>query len=116
MTIATEHAAVLDTVAAEACRGRTVTILPVGRDGIVDLDAARTAIGAAGGGLVAAMLVNNEIGVIQPLGELTDMARAAEATLLCDAVQGFGRQGSAVHPPMPSACRSVAHASQRAPT
>ncbi len=84
-TLATEHAAVLDTAAAEAAQGRDVTILPVGADGIVDPDAvART-------GLVAAMLVNNEIGVIQPIAALADAAHAAGALLLCDAVQGYGR-------------------------
>jgi len=90
VTLATEHAAVLDTVAAEAARGRAVTILPVGRDGLVDLDAARGAI-VPGIGLVAAMLVNNEIGVIQPIAALADMAHAAGALMLCDAVQGYGR-------------------------
>ncbi|WP_380780732.1 cysteine desulfurase family protein [Sphingomonas sp. R86520] len=90
VTLATEHAAVLDTVAAEAVRGRQVTILSVGPDGVVDLDAARAAI-PAGAGLVAAMLVNNEIGVIQPIAALADIAHAAGALMLCDAVQGYGR-------------------------
>jgi cysteine desulfurase len=90
VTIATEHAAVLDTVAAEARRGRAVTVLPVGSDGVVDLNAARAAIGA-GTGLVAAMLVNNEIGAIQPVEALAELARAAGALMLTDAVQGFGR-------------------------
>ncbi len=90
VTIATEHAAVLDTVAAEAARGRAVTVLPVDTQGLVDLDAARTAI-VPGTGLVAAMLVNNEIGVIQPIAELGRLAKAAGAKLLVDAVQGFGR-------------------------
>jgi cysteine desulfurase len=90
VTLATEHAAVLDTVAAEAARGRAVTVLPVGRDGLVDMEAARAAI-VPGTGLVAVMLVNNEIGVVQPIAALTDMARAAGALMLCDAVQGYGR-------------------------
>jgi cysteine desulfurase len=90
VTIATEHAAVLDTVAAEARRGRDVTVLPVGPDGLVDLNAARAAIGP-GTGLVAAMLVNNEIGVIQPVEALAELAKAAGALMLTDAVQGFGR-------------------------
>lgn len=90
VTIATEHAAVLDTVAAEARRGRDVTVLPVGREGLVDLNAARAAIGP-GTGLVAAMLVNNEIGVIQPVEALAELARAVGALMLTDAVQGFGR-------------------------
>ncbi|GAA0730835.1 cysteine desulfurase family protein [Sphingomonas japonica] len=90
VTLASEHAAVLDTVAAERARGRQVTILPVERDGLVDLDRAATAI-IPGTGLVAAMLVNNEIGVIQPIAQLADLAHAAGAMMLCDAVQGYGR-------------------------
>jgi cysteine desulfurase len=42
-------------------------------------------------GLVAAMLVNNEIGVIQPVEEIGRLARAQGALFFCDAVQGFGR-------------------------
>ncbi len=90
VTIATEHAAVLDTVAAERGRGRAVSVLPVGTDGVVDLDAARAAIGPDTG-LVAAMLVNNEIGVIQPIAALAELAHRAGALMLCDAVQGYGR-------------------------
>ncbi len=90
VTLATEHAAVLDTVAAEAARGRHVTILPVNPDGMVDLDQARAVI-QPGTGLVAAMLVNNEIGVIQPIAALAGIAHAAGALMLCDAVQGYGR-------------------------
>jgi len=40
---------------------------------------------------VAAMLVNNEIGVIQPIAELAAIAHEAGALFLCDAVQGYGR-------------------------
>ena len=90
VTLATEHAAVLDAVAAERARGRAVTVLPVGRDGLVDLGAAQAAI-VPGTGLVAVMLVNNEIGVVQPVAELATMARVAGAVMLCDAVQGYGR-------------------------
>lgn len=90
VTIATEHAAVIDTVDAEARRGRPVNVLPVDQQGIVDLEAARRAI-MPGTGLVAVMAVNNEIGVIQPLAELAMLAREANALLLCDAVQGAGR-------------------------
>ncbi|PKP89273.1 MAG: aminotransferase, partial [Alphaproteobacteria bacterium HGW-Alphaproteobacteria-16] len=70
--------------------GRSVTILPVGSDGLVDMEAARAAI-QPGVALVAAMLVNNEIGVIQPVAELAELAHAVGAMLLCDAVQGYGR-------------------------
>jgi cysteine desulfurase len=90
VTLATEHAAVLDTVEAERARGRAVTVLPVGSDGLVDPAAACAAIGP-GTGLVAAMLVNNEIGVMQPIARLAKLAHDAGALMLCDAVQGYGR-------------------------
>lgn len=90
VTLATEHAATLDTVEALMRTGRAVTVLPVGPDGLVDLAAANAAIGP-GTALVAAMLVNNEIGVIQPIGELAALAHEAGALFLCDAVQGYGR-------------------------
>ncbi|SFO16621.1 cysteine desulfurase family protein [Sphingomonas sp. OK281] len=149
VTLATEHAAVLDTAAAEGTRGRPVTILPVNVDGLlwsdirragsqpdssplperegsgvgrlaydrtsaaktgqptpnpslpgrgevecrpspVDPDTPRAAL-QPGTGLVAAMLVNNEIGVTQPIAALAEIAHAAGALMLCDAVQGYGR-------------------------
>ena len=101
VTIATEHAAVLDTARWAGQAGREVHALPVDGDGLVDLDAARAAI-APGTGLVAAMLVNNEIGVIQPVAELAQLAHAAGALMLCDAVQGYGRV------PIPDGCDLVA--------
>ncbi|HEX8389627.1 MAG TPA: cysteine desulfurase family protein [Sphingomonas sp.] len=87
VTLATEHAATLDTVAAT---GRPVTIVPVLPDGLVDLNVAADAI-RPGTGLVVALLVNNEIGVIQPIAALADLAHQAGALFLCDAVQGYGR-------------------------
>ena len=84
VTIATEHAAVLDTVAAVVERG--ATILPVDGEGLVDPSAV-----PPGAGLVAAMLVNNEIGTIQPVAALAEAAHAGGALMLCDAVQGYGR-------------------------
>ena len=101
VTIATEHAAILDTVEAMRRAGRAVTVLPVGADGLVDLEAARAAI-RPGVALVAAMLVNNEIGVIQPVAGLAGLAHQAGALFLCDAVQGYGRV------PIPDACDMIA--------
>jgi cysteine desulfurase len=90
VTVATEHAAVLDTVEHLGGLGFDAVILPVGRDGLVGLDEVDSAVDARTG-LVAAMLVNNEIGVIQPVAEIAAIARAAGALFLCDAVQAFGR-------------------------
>jgi cysteine desulfurase len=90
VTLATEHACVLDTVEWLAGQGRQVEILPVGPDGLVDLDRLEAAV-TDDTALVAAMLVNNEIGVIQPVEEMARIARVKGALFLCDAVQGFGR-------------------------
>jgi cysteine desulfurase len=90
VTVATEHAATLDTCEWLAGRGFELTILPVQRDGLVDLDVAREAIDERTA-IVAVMLVNNEIGVIQPVSEICRIAHRAGALVMCDAVQAFGR-------------------------
>ncbi len=90
VTVATEHAAVLDTAEWLEAKGVEVVRLQVGDDGLVDLDIAEAAIDDKTA-LVAVMLVNNEIGVIQRIADLTRMAHEAGAWMLCDAVQGFGR-------------------------
>jgi cysteine desulfurase len=90
VTIATEHSCVLDSVRWMGRHGWDAKILPVGPDGLVDLDQARAAIGDRCR-LVCAMLVNNEIGVVQPIEALAALAHAAGAFFFCDAVQGFGR-------------------------
>jgi cysteine desulfurase len=82
VTQATEHAAVLDTVISS---GRPATVLQVNQRGLATPDI------PAGTGLVAIMLVNNEIGTIQPVIDFARAAHDAGALLLCDAVQGYGR-------------------------
>jgi cysteine desulfurase len=90
VTVATEHACVLDTVRFLDGQALTVDILPVQPDGLVDLDLVAQRI-TPSTGLVAAMLVNNEIGVIQPVSAVANLAKARGALFFCDAVQGFGR-------------------------
>lgn len=43
------------------------------------------------GGIVAVMLVNNEVGTVQPVADFAAAAHAKNSLLLCDAVQGYGR-------------------------
>ena len=90
VTIATEHACVIDTAHWLAVEGLDLEILEVRPDGIVDMEQAGEEIDERTG-IVAAMLVNNEIGVIQPIEELSALAREQGALFFCDAVQGFGR-------------------------
>lgn len=90
VTIATEHACVLDTAEALERGGHDVVVLPVGSDGIVDLDAAEAAIDDRCA-LLSVMHVNNEIGVIQPIAALAGMARRVGALVHVDAAQGYGK-------------------------
>ena len=90
VTLATEHACVLDTLGWLGQQGFEIDLLPVCVDGLVDLELL-TARVCGRTGLVAAMLVNNEIGVVQPVAEIGRIARNAGALFFCDAVQGFGR-------------------------
>lgn len=90
VTVVTEHAAVLDTADWLQGEGVEVVALPVGSDGLVDLVQASDVIDEATA-MVAVMLINNEIGVIQPIAEVAQIAHDNGALMLCDAVQGFGR-------------------------
>lgn len=76
---ATEHAAVLD--CAQYLGG---DVFPVASDGLVD----QPKLGAA---LQAIMLINNEIGTVQPIAKLAKQAHAGGGLFLCDAVQAYGR-------------------------
>jgi cysteine desulfurase len=90
ITVATEHAAVLDTCEWLADQGVDLTILPVLENGRLDLDVLERELDDRVL-LVAVMMVNNEIGATQPITEIAHMAHKAGALMLCDAVQGLGR-------------------------
>jgi cysteine desulfurase len=90
VTVATEHAAVLDSAEWLEGQGVEVVRIGVGPDGLVDPLSVERAVDERTA-LVAVMLVNNEIGVIQPVAEIARLAHARRALMLCDAVQGFGR-------------------------
>lgn len=85
-----EHAAVRDTALSYEKHGFIVEKHPVDLDGIASLEQLRAAIDDKTA-LVAAMLVNNEIGVIQPIEAIAELAHAHGALMLCDVVQGYGR-------------------------
>jgi cysteine desulfurase len=90
VTVATEHAAVLDACEWLAGQGADLTVLPVSSEGLIDLELLDRELDERLA-IVAVMLVNNEIGVIQPVAEIATRAHAAGALMLCDAVQGLGR-------------------------
>jgi cysteine desulfurase len=84
---AIEHHAVLH---AGQSAGGPLTIVPVGADGIIDLDALAAAL-TPDTAVVSVMLANNEVGTIQPLADIARLVRrkAKRAVLHTDAVQAF---------------------------
>jgi cysteine desulfurase len=90
VTVATEHSCVLETARWLESLGAPLTVLPVGADGLVDMDAVADAMGEDVA-LVAVMAVNNEIGVIQPVAEIAALAKACGALVYCDVAQAAGK-------------------------
>ena len=89
-----EHDSVLAnaTAIAERVPGLRIETIPVSPDGVVDLETLRVKLREGKGrALVAAMAANNETGVMQPIAELSVLAREASALLLIDAVQVVGK-------------------------
>jgi len=86
VTLVTEHRAVLDPCQALERDGFRVTYLGVAPNGLLDLDALERAV-AADTLLVSVMGGNNEIGVLQPLADISRIARRSGALFHCDAVQ-----------------------------
>jgi len=90
ITVATEHRAVLDPVKSLESLGCRTIVLPVGRDGRLDLDVLRAAI-QPDTVLVSVMYANNETGVIQPVREIGAICRDRSVIFHCDATQAFGK-------------------------
>ena len=90
ITSGIEHEAVLNTVKALNRRGWKTTRLPLDATGVVSPDRLREAL-TDDTALVSIMHANNEIGTIQPIAELAQMAHARGALFHTDAVQSAGK-------------------------
>jgi cysteine desulfurase len=91
---AVEHHAVLDAAAwAEADAGARVDLAPVDGLGRVELDRLAALLQPGRTALVAVMAANNEVGTGQPVAAVAELAHAAGAALLGDAVQAAGLPG-----------------------
>lgn len=86
---AIEHHAVLFTAKALERMGYSLTILPVDQTGWVDPDMVKQAI-RPDTYLISVMMANNEIGTIQPIKEISAIARDAGIVMHTDAVQVVG--------------------------
>lgn len=90
ITCTTEHKAVLDTCHHLEKLGAQVTYLDVQPDGLIDLDALEAAI-TPQTILIAIMYGNNETGVIQPVKEISAIARKHSVLFFTDATQAVGK-------------------------
>ncbi len=90
ITVKTEHKAVLDTVRELERQGFDATYLQPQPDGLITLAQLEQAV-RPDTILVSVMLVNNEIGVIQPIAEIGDWCRSKGIIFHCDAAQATGK-------------------------
>ncbi len=90
ITCVTEHKAVLDTCRHIEKLGGSVTYLPVQPDGLIDLHELEQAI-TGKTMLIAIMYGNNETGVIQPVREISAIARTHGVLFFTDATQAVGK-------------------------
>jgi len=90
ITVATEHKAVLDSCKHIEKSGGEITYLGVKKDGLIDVNELQRAI-KPNTILIAIMYANNEIGVIQPVKEISAIARKNGILFFSDATQAAGK-------------------------
>jgi cysteine desulfurase len=90
ITVKTEHKAVLDTVRELERVGFEATYLEPQDNGLITVEQLAAAI-RPDTILVSVMLVNNEIGVIQPIDEIGELCRSKGIIFHCDAAQATGK-------------------------
>ena len=90
ITVKTEHKATLDTMRELERHGFEVTYMDVMENGLIDMNVFKAAL-RPDTILVSIMMVNNEIGVIQPIKEIGEITRAKGIILHVDAAQATGK-------------------------
>ncbi len=89
ITTTIEHHAVLHTCEYLEKKGYEVTYLEVDKDGLINLEDLRAAIKETTI-LISIMFANNEVGTIQPIAEIGEIAKEAGVLFHTDAVQAVG--------------------------
>lgn len=89
ITSAIEHHAVLHAAQTLEKEGYKVTYLPVDTTGLISLEDLKAAI-TSETALISIMFINNEIGTMQPIKEIGEIAKAHNIYFHTDAVQAYG--------------------------
>jgi len=90
VTSTIEHPAVLETCRSLEKQGFKVSYVPVDKDGIIEIESLRKAV-TERTILITIMHANNEIGTIEPIEEIAEMAETKNTILHSDAVQSAGK-------------------------
>lgn len=90
ITVETEHKAVLDSCLHLQKMGAEITFLPVKEDGLIDFQQLEDSIKPATV-LISVMYANNETGVIQPIKEISAIAKKHQVLFFSDATQAIGK-------------------------
>lgn len=90
ITVKTEHKAVLITCEYLESKGYEVTYLEVDKNGLINLEELESNI-RTNTALISVMYVNNEIGIIQDIPVIGEIARKNEVVFFCDATQAIGK-------------------------
>ena len=90
ITSSIEHPAVIEVCRFLETKGFEITYLPVNADGVVEVESLKSAI-TQKTILISIMHANNEVGVIQPIAELTKIAKEHNIAFHCDAAQSVGK-------------------------
>lgn len=90
ITTAIEHHAILHTCRYLETQGVEVTYLGVDEDGVIDLEELKQAI-RPDTVLISVMFANNEVGTVEPIREIGEIAKERGILFHTDAVQAFGQ-------------------------
>lgn len=89
ISVASEHHAVLDPLLQLKEEGFRITLLPPQGNGLIEVEQLEEAI-QPDTQLLSVMVANNEIGVIQPIAELSAVCNSRGITMHTDAAQAYG--------------------------
>ena len=90
ISLKTEHKSVIDIFNYASINNINTTLLNVKQDGMIDMDIFEKAI-TSNTKLVSIMMANNEIGVIQPILEISRICKKHNVILHVDAAQALGK-------------------------
>ncbi len=86
-----EHKAILSVAARLHDYGAAVEYVPVNRDGVISLDVLEDILKSNSPAIVSIMMVNNEVGTIQPIRQVAELCHKYGTLCHTDAVQAYGK-------------------------